>query len=87
MGKKKTEGTEKRTIRRSTMTNEAFVTLWQSAATQDAVDKGYDLGVKAASQRASILRKKGVKLKKFARTAAVIDIEALNKIASKSAAK
>ena len=84
---KNKNGTEKRTIRRSTMSNEDFIVLWQSSLNKDAVGKGYDLGLAAASQRASILRKKKVDLKKFGRGVQVFDIEALNKLAKKSAVK
>ena len=69
------------------MSNEEFVALWQSSDNQSAIETGYDLGLKAASQRASILRKKGVELKKFSRGVKVIDIDALNKIAKKSVVK
>lgn len=82
MSKKNPES--KRTIRRSTMTNEEFVALWQSSESKEDIETGYDLGLKAASQRASILRKKGVELKKFGRGMKEIDVEALNKIAKKS---
>ena len=85
MGKK--NGTEKRTIRRSTVTNEDFVVLWQGAADKDSVETAYDLGFQAASQRAFHLRKKGVELKKFGRGVQVLDIEALNKLAKKSVVK
>lgn len=85
MGKKNGNTDSKRTIRRSSMTNEEFIVLWQSLDTKEAIDKGYDLGILAAGQRATILRKKGVELKKFGRSTTPLDIEALNKLAKKSA--
>ena len=75
------------THNRSSLSNENFVVLWQSAPNMRAVEKGYDLGVKAAQQRATNLRKRGVKLKRFSRGKTDINVEKLNGIAKKALAK
>lgn len=74
----------KKNVKRSAMSNNDFVTLWESSPDVVTIGKKYDLGLVSAQQRAMRLRRLGVKLKKFHRAGHVVDVDALNAIVKKS---
>jgi len=63
-----------------------FIRTWQEARTVAEVCTKIGMQAASASQRATNLRKKGIKLKKMPRNTALVNIEKLKKLASDLAA-
>lgn len=85
--KRSTKNMSKKQEKRATynITNEAFIEAWQGGSSVEEVLASLgDVPARYASQRATVLRKKGVELKHFRRTAEEFDVKALNALAKKS---
>lgn len=64
---------------------EEFIRVWQSSKSRVAAAKKLGLSLRNASARATLLRRRGVELKKFWPGAHSLDYKALAKLAKESA--
>jgi hypothetical protein len=67
--------------------NESFVAAWQTSRTASEVARMLNVRRDTVAQRASRLRRKGVRLKRMGHGPLAFDLEALNKLADAIASR